>query len=787
MLFASTAWAGLGGIQVNSHLGESLRASIPLSGEDARAGELSVRLASREAFGELGVDYAPALSSLRFSVVRQGGKAYVRVTSSQPLNEPFLRFVVEARTPSGRSLREYTVLLDPADYPLRQRVLEQDLPLAAPAPARAVPAAPRVMGGRIRVEPGQTLMSVARAVRPQGASLAQTMDAIVAANPQAFAGGDPSRMLAGSVLRVPSDAAVRGGAVRASATPVKPVERAPAKAAPAPQPKPAAAPAVAPAGNAPAEVVKLTVPETASDPASRQLALEQEIARRDREMEETLAKIARLEAQLKSMQQGASAPAAAAPKPQAQQPFREVTPEPSMVDFLLEKLPLLGGGLAALLLALLGVRVARQRRAQKQLGATLGAGVGSLTQVDALGAGPLGASALSGGNTFLTDFTRSNLGGLDAGEVDPVAEAEVYLAYGRDEQAEEILKDALAKDPTRHEARVKLLEIYAQRGNKGAFSQQAAELKAATDGRGPLWARAVALGQALDAGNPLYALADAEPLFAATPPSGPIDLDAELGVPAPAEASPAPRAASAATDADPLAALFAEPEAKAAPAPAAEEPVIAVEAAPAPAPEPAADKHTLDFDLDALFAEEKPAAPSAPVTPAAAAPADSNLLDFDFNLAAPVEVEAAPAPKAAPAGQGFDALFAASEPVVAAPAPAEPEGFDALFAEPAPKAQAAQAAAAAADVDALFAAPGEEAVKAAPAAFDFDLDTEFGGGADDAKERALRDDPLSTKLDLARVYLDMGDKEGAREVLNELLGEAGGALRDEARQMLAKL
>ncbi|NDV13098.1 FimV/HubP family polar landmark protein [Crenobacter caeni] len=786
MLFASTAWAGLGGIQVNSHLGESLRASIPLSGEDARTGDLSVRLASREAFGELGVDYAPALSSLRFSVVRQGGKAYVRVTSSQPLNEPFLRFVVEARTPSGRSLREYTVLLDPADYPLRQRVLEQDLPLAAPAQARAVPAAPRVMGGRIRVEPGQTLMSVARAVRPQGTSLAQTMDAIVAANPQAFAEGDPSRLLAGSVLRVPSDAAVRGGGVRAADTPTKPVERAPAKAAPAPQPKPAAAPAVAPAGKVPAEVVKLSVPEAASDPAARQLALEQEIARRDREMDETLAKIARLEAQLKSMQQGASAPAAAAPKPQAQQPFREVTPEPSMVDFLLEKLPLVGGGLAALLLALLGVRVARQRRAQKQLGATLGAGVGSLTQVDALGAGPLGTTALSGGNTFLTDFTRSNLGGLDAGEVDPVAEAEVYLAYGRDEQAEEILKDALAKDPTRHEARVKLLEIYAQRGNKGAFSQQAAELKAATDGRGPLWARAVALGQALDAGNPLYALADAEALFAAAPPSGPIDLDAELGVPAAAEAPPAPRAPAApAAAADPLAALFAEPEAKA--APVAQEPVIAVEAAPAP--EPAADKHTLDFDLDALFAEEKPAVPSAPVPPAAPAPADSNLLDFDFNLAAPVEVEAAPAPapKAVLAEQGFDALFAAPEPVVAAPAPAEPEGFDALFAEPAPKAQAAPAAAAAADVDALFAAPAEDAVKAAPAAFDFDLDAEFGGGADDAKERALRDDPLSTKLDLARVYLDMGDKEGAREVLNELVGEAGGALRDEARQMLAKL
>lgn len=52
---------------------------------------------------------------------------------------------------------------------------------------------------------------------------------------------------------------------------------------------------------------------------------------------------------------------------------------------------------------------------------------------------------------------------------------------------------------------------------------------------------------------------------------------------------------------------------------------------------------------------------------------------------------------------------------------------------------------------------------------------------------SLSDDPLSTKLDLARVYLDMGDKEGAREVLEELLTEAQGALKSEAESLLASL
>jgi pilus assembly protein FimV len=70
----------------------------------------------------------------------------------------------------------------------------------------------------------------------------------------------------------------------------------------------------------------------------------------------------------------------------------------------------------------------------------------------------------SAGNTsFLSDFSQGGMGNISTDEVDPLAETEVYLAYGRDEQAEEILKEAVAKDPSRHELKVKLLEIYAGR------------------------------------------------------------------------------------------------------------------------------------------------------------------------------------------------------------------------------------------------------------------------------------------------------------------------------------
>ena len=91
-----------------------------------------------------------------------------------------------------------------------------------------------------------------------------------------------------------------------------------------------------------------------------------------------------------------------------------------------------------------------------------------------------------------------------ASEVDAIAEADVYIAYGRDEQAEEILRDALRAQPLRDALRVKLLEIYAARRDRQRFGELAAELYAVTAGRGGLWEQAAQMGQLLDPGNSLY-------------------------------------------------------------------------------------------------------------------------------------------------------------------------------------------------------------------------------------------------------------------------------------------
>ncbi len=111
----------------------------------------------------------------------------------------------------------------------------------------------------------------------------------------------------------------------------------------------------------------------------------------------------------------------------------------------------------------------------------------------------------TGDNSLASDFSREGLGNIDTDEVDPIAEAEVYLAYGRDAQAEEILKDALKKDPQRQEIYLKLLEIHAQHNKPSAFETVASELYAVCNGQGEVWHKAVALGRQLDPNNPMFA------------------------------------------------------------------------------------------------------------------------------------------------------------------------------------------------------------------------------------------------------------------------------------------
>ena len=109
---------GLGDITLHSALNQPLRADIAL--EDAAGleeGELSVSLATADEFSRAGIDRVFFLNNLKFTPILRGNRSLIRVSSSKPVNEPFLNFLVQLNQPNGRVLREYTVLIDPPGSP----------------------------------------------------------------------------------------------------------------------------------------------------------------------------------------------------------------------------------------------------------------------------------------------------------------------------------------------------------------------------------------------------------------------------------------------------------------------------------------------------------------------------------------------------------------------------------------------------------------------------------------------------------------------------------------------
>ena len=114
--------AGLGKLTVTSTLGQPFRGEIDLLAVDKKdLGSLRARFASFEAFKEAKIERAPVLSAMRFSVEqKKNGDPYLKITSSKPVDEPFLDMLVELDWPAGRLVREYTVLLDPPGYSEQQ-------------------------------------------------------------------------------------------------------------------------------------------------------------------------------------------------------------------------------------------------------------------------------------------------------------------------------------------------------------------------------------------------------------------------------------------------------------------------------------------------------------------------------------------------------------------------------------------------------------------------------------------------------------------------------------------
>lgn len=199
----------------------------------------------------------------------------------------------------------------------------------------------------------------------------------------------------------------------------------------------------------------------------------------------------------------ASAPAAAASvataTPAVKKPVPAPEPEPSFIESITNNdLFLPGVGLLAVGLAGLGVWRLRKGKSSGDSSAF----DSQVQGADSFFGGTGGARVDTRDSVLASSMYSSSQ--LNANEVDPVAEADVYLAYGRDLQAEEILKEALRNQPDRHSIRVKLLEIYAKRRDARSFEVVATELFSMTQGQGEDWVRAVELGRELEPTNALY-------------------------------------------------------------------------------------------------------------------------------------------------------------------------------------------------------------------------------------------------------------------------------------------
>lgn len=244
LVFASEVWAlGLGDIRLGSALNEPLRAEIELlSTTQEELDNLKIQLASAETFARYGLDRPLFLQRLAFKIVNTGGTGgtVIRITSQEPVTEPFITFLVEATWSRGRLLREYTLLLDPPTFApppvaesatavtaprqstqtdsgrIERPVRPQQEPAPAPAPSRPVQPSPSqaapptpesfdtTPSGDYSVRRGDTLWRIAQRFRPDDRlNINQTMLAIFEANPEAFA-GNINILKAGADLRIPS-------------------------------------------------------------------------------------------------------------------------------------------------------------------------------------------------------------------------------------------------------------------------------------------------------------------------------------------------------------------------------------------------------------------------------------------------------------------------------------------------------------------------------------------------------------------------------------------------------
>ena len=901
---ATTLALGLGKLTVDSNLGQPLSAHVELTAaQKDELDSLSAKVADPGVYRDNNVLYPGVLSRARVVVEQTQSGPQLRVTTAQPVNDPYLDLIVEVNWATGRVVRNYTFLLDPPGAGDTQAVAPSAPVRAAPAPraARTEPAAPAVppqasqgaaprgaAGDTYTVRRGDTLSKIAKEYKPENVNLEQMLVALFRTNESAFDGRNMNRLRSGQILSIPQGdqaASITAGeaqqVVRVQAADWRAYRDRVAGAA---------APTESGAGRQTAAGRITTAVEDKAAPAqpgkdqvriSREAgkgagaaaaAQAEESTSKDKALRDANSRIAELEKTLKDMQRavelksqamadlqkqaeagkarpaeppksapqvaiapGVPAPSAAAPAPVAPAAVTPPAPqakapetkapetkapeakvpetkapeakapetkapetqapetkaatakapdaappkvadaaktappkataapakrEPSFFEDLVSNTPTwaIGAGALGIVALIAGLVAARRRTATKFEDSIIsGTDIKTNTVFGSTGGGVVN----TGDNSLSSDFSREGLGSIDTDEVDPIAEAEVYLAYGRDAQAEEILKEALKKDAQRQEIYLKLLEIHAQHNKPSAFETVATELYSVSGGQGEIWQKAMALGRQLDPGNPLFSDAGSAPAVAAAVATGTEDAS-----PSPEHEAPPPSAQ--------VFPISSEPKADVRPA------------------------KEMDFSLD----EDISLSPTSGMagdmkTPAAILAGAAQEVAKSTHRQEPTVAKPAPLADESMTVPGRSISF-------------EPESmpkFDLDFnleetsrpgptltpiTPPAPRASEPERATEPVLAAVGGTAPAPQLARPA-AAIELDkLDLSFD------PQRSTFEDPTpsvldgqwhdaATKLDLAKAYQEMGDVEGAKEILQEVLHEGDDQQKAEAQALLAKL
>ncbi len=828
---------GLGEMTLKSTLNQPLLVEIELQDVGGlSASDIVPSLASPQAFSDAGVSRQDFLNDLTFTpVINPSGRSVVRVTSSKPLSEAYVRFLVQVQWPQGRLMRDYSVLLDPSKYApagdAAKPVVTPNAPVTAPTKARQY-----TTGAK------DTLWEIAAKER-NGASVQQTMLAIQALNPGAFIDGNINRLKTGQVLRMPDkvqstalaqpkaiaevaaqNAAWRhgrradhaAGKQQLDATRHNGGESAPAAGERKDKLSLVSAESgkkgKGAAGDSKALSSKLAVTQESLDATRRDNA---ELKSRMEDLQSQLDKLQRL-IDLKNDQlaklQAEGAAAAAAPAPAATQPAvsAELVAKPASVEPAVQPAPteerklddllsspvmmgLIAGSvvLVALLLLLLLVR---RRKAQQEAEKHQRMARALSEETDFAADMDMPEGSFEG-----LEVPAPNVKLAPAPAPAPVAErptdvlgqAELHIERGHLNQAADLLEETLKFEPQRSDLRLKLMEVYGLQGDRDGFVRQERQLAANGESQ-----------------------AQVEQLKSRFP---------AMVVVAAAAAGLGAAAVAAELDEQFVQELLQDDE----PAPVvAPEPVVAAQ------PAPVVDDFDNDFDLSLDDLEAV-----SPAVPPVAAPVVEDSLD-DLQLDDDLSFESVLAQQTEAKGSlddlsdlsDFDLDLGGDDPVAAVQAdddfllgladdPKAPEGevptldalddlglpsdfdlsladdlaaddltaddllVDDLLADTGPNAFTNELDDVNAELDRLSQSLEQPALETSSfteqdaALGDDEPEFDFLSGTDEA----------ATKLDLAQAYIDMDDKDGARDILAEVMSEGSEAQKSEAREMLQRL